>query len=555
MPHPGEEQLLRYSDGELPARATAQVRSHLKACWQCRAALEEIENTVGACVRYRTNVLQRHLPPPPEPWADIRRSFAVIDASLDRPSLADRLARLLAFPVHHARKWVPVAVALMIAWGLFYRYRLTPSVQAAELLQKAIVAADTHPLKTRRLQVRTKTHSFTRLTGPVQASNSGDRETLNSLKTLFHNANYNWDDPLSARSYAAWRDQLSAKRDEVVEGRDSYRIRTGTDSGELMQATLQLRSQDLQPVEGRFEFRNQEWVEITAMSDEVAPSVNALPSAGVPAPPAHRASPDMPAPGVSEPAASLGDELRVLTALHQVGADLGDPLEVSRTGSAITVSGVGIAPERRAQIQQALAALPRVAVRFTDSAPVASPAEQTAPENPAGADNRQLQARIAEQVGGRAHFEQIAADVLDMTEPMMARVYALRALEEKFPAQLEAQLTSSDLESLRQLQREHNSALRQQIAALEKVLKPLVGSSGSSRYAPQPAFNADTWQPATEELFQSARRVEKLLAVMFGASPAGSLDQQQLPAQLASSLAQLRAKVEAYDRLLVRSER
>ena len=86
MPHPSEEQLLRYSDGELPGRNTSQVHSHLKACWQCRTNLEEIDETIGASVRYRTNVLQRHLPAPPAPWVDIYRSFAEIDAALPAPT-------------------------------------------------------------------------------------------------------------------------------------------------------------------------------------------------------------------------------------------------------------------------------------------------------------------------------------------------------------------------------------------------------------------------------------------------------------------------------------
>ena len=30
--------------------------------------LEELQNTVGECVRYRKNILGRHLPPPPAPW-------------------------------------------------------------------------------------------------------------------------------------------------------------------------------------------------------------------------------------------------------------------------------------------------------------------------------------------------------------------------------------------------------------------------------------------------------------------------------------------------------
>jgi anti-sigma factor RsiW len=551
--HPDEEQLLRYSDGELSSRAAGNVNSHLKACWQCRTALEEIETTVGACVRYRTSVLQQHLPAPPAPWTDIYRSFAEIDASLDKPSLADRFTGVLSFPMRHARKWVPVAAALMLATGLFYRYRLMPSVQAAELLNKAILAADAHPAKPHRLQVRTKAHSFTRMSGShaAVASNLSDRETLNSLKTLFQDANYNWDDPLSAKSYAAWRNGLKAKNDEVIETRDSYRVRTATDSGDLMQATLQLRSHDLEPVEGRFEFRNQEWVEITSLPVEPEPSTAALPSAVTPAPETHAAPATIPMAPLGA-AITISGELQVMAALHQIGADLGDPVQVSRSSSEILVSGSGIAAQRRDEIQRALAGLPNVAVRFNDSAPAVTQPALPAPESTTPADNRQLQARIAEQVGGRANYEQLASQVFDMNEPMMSRVYALRSLEQHFPAPLENQLNARDLETLRRLQREHVSALRDQIQALDQALKPVLPGS---RRTPEAAFTNNTWQAATEELFQSARSVEKLLAAMFGASPADSAAQERIPAQLASSLAQFRANVEAYDRLLARSEK
>ncbi len=560
MPHPEEEQLLRYSDGELPARVSSRVRSHLAACWQCRANLEELEQTVGACVRYRATVLERHLPAPPEPWTDIYRSLAEIDASFDRPSFLDRIARILAWPVHYPKKWVPAALALLLVSGLFYRYRLTPSVQAAELLHRAIFAADAHPAKSHLIRIRTKAHSVTRRagSGPAATSNSADRETLNSLKTLFHNANYNWDDPLSARSYSAWRDRLSTKRDQVMEDRDSYRVRTDTESGDLLEATLQLRSQDLEPMEGRFEFRNRDWVEITALAEEVEPAANPLASGNAPtsenrAAPAAEMTPNPVAPIAH--AASSGEELHVLAALHEVGADLGDPLEVSRNGGDILVSGVGIAPERQQEIQQALSSLPNVVVRFTESAPAGVPPQPATPENPASGDIRQLQARIAEQVGGRAHFDELAAQVLDMSEPLMSRAYALRRLVERFPIEVEAQLAPQDLDTLRRLQREHSAALRQQVVELDQALKPALKSvSGSVRGAPGAALSSDAWQPATEELFQSARRVEKLLAVMFGAAPADAAD-QQLPAQLLSSVTQLRAKVEAYDHLLAKTER
>src|ERR1700736_1695440 len=215
MRHPEDEQMLRYADGELPARTAGEVRSHLEACWQCRAQLEELQNTVGECVSYRKNVLQRHLPPAPAPWTDIYQRFSEIDASLVQPSLLDRTVRALQWPMHNARIWAPVAVTLLLVWGLFYRFRITPSVQASELLRKAVIAADTHAVKTRHIEIRTKQHHLTRFTGTNQKlASSGDTDTINSLQTMFRAANYDWDDPLSAKSYQAWRNQLTAKQDQ-----------------------------------------------------------------------------------------------------------------------------------------------------------------------------------------------------------------------------------------------------------------------------------------------------------------------------------------------------
>ncbi len=46
MRHPEDDQILRFADGELPARAARKIRTHLKACWECRAQLQEIEGTI-----------------------------------------------------------------------------------------------------------------------------------------------------------------------------------------------------------------------------------------------------------------------------------------------------------------------------------------------------------------------------------------------------------------------------------------------------------------------------------------------------------------------------
>ncbi len=557
MRHPQDEEMLKYADGELSGRDAGEIRSHLEACWQCRAAFEELQNTVGQCVSYRKNVLQKHLPPP-APWTDIYQRFTEIDESVVRPGFLDRFSQFLQWPIHNAKKWVPVAAALMIVWGLFSRFHKTPSVQAAELLRKAVVAAETRIEKPRRLQIRTRDHRLTRWAGSDRklASTSADADALSSVQALFVAANYDWNNPLSAKSYEAWRGQLRDKQDEVIEDSGSYRVRTDSGSGELAEATLKIRTRDLRPVEGRFEFRDKEWVEITELADDgVPPTEIAASQSRSTTAQAHTApdvTPDSAAPSSSSAFATAGDELRAVAALHQVGADLGDPVEVSRNGADVVVSGVGIDAARQREIQNALNAQPHVVVRFSESAPSNVRPTRSSAETPLSADVQQLQSRIAAQVGGRSNFEQLASQVLDLSEPMMSRAYALRHLAELFPPEVESQLSVQDRQLLRRLQQEHAAALRQQSADLNRMLKPVLPSVSVG--SPGRIISAGPWQPVTEDLFQTARRVEKLLAVMFAAAPGESAD-DLVPAQLQSNLTQLRAKLEGYERLSINTER
>ncbi len=551
MSHPEEEQLLRFADGEPTSRSTSAIRSHLEACWQCRTELEEMQSTVAECIRYRKNVLQRHLPAPPEPWADIYRGFDAIDAGLDRVSFWERVTRILLAPLHNTKRWAPVAVALVVLCVLFYRFRQTPSVQAAELLRKAIAAADARPEAPRRLQIRTRDARLTRVSG------APDTDALRPVQALFQAAHYDWNDPLSAKSYQAWRDGLADKRDEVMEDQDAYSIRTHSGSGELVEATLKIRRQDLRPVEERFEFGNREWVEITELPAESAPDAPpAIAAPGGRAVATSEARTKPPSAAVSPEPATAGDQVRVLVALNRVGADLGDPIEVSRAGGEIVVSGVGVDPRRQQEIRDALRSQPHVAVHFSEAITDKAPPD-TAPQSDsaAAADIELLQARMAEQIGGRGNFVRLSSQVLDLTEPMMSRAYALRRLAEQFPREAESELAAQDRRLLGSLVSEHTSALQRQTAELDRLLRPALGSA---KISPEGAALTSAWQPATEELFQSARRLDKIVAVIFGAA-AGDSSIQPSPTQLMSSLAQLRRSLDSYDRIsrqtLERSEK
>src|SRR5215468_2729163 len=128
--HPDEGLLLRYLDGEAPSRKSREVRRHLEACWDCRAAAEEMEETIAGCVRYRRQVLTAHLPGPPAPWADLSQGFARIDAEMSAGSwgtgLGARLARWLT-PAPPLRWVFSGAAVLAMAFGLYYQFHETPS--------------------------------------------------------------------------------------------------------------------------------------------------------------------------------------------------------------------------------------------------------------------------------------------------------------------------------------------------------------------------------------------------------------------------------------------
>src|SRR5215831_12790267 len=161
--HPDDGMLLRYLDGELPARKVRQVRTHLEACWQCRSSLGELQASIAECVRYRQNVLQQHLPAPPAAWSDLSRGFAEIDALVGVESWTARLGRALKAPLAAppAFRWALSAAAVMlVAAGVYFQFRETPSVQAATLLKRAAAVAETHPAPARAIRVRTRGHQF-----------------------------------------------------------------------------------------------------------------------------------------------------------------------------------------------------------------------------------------------------------------------------------------------------------------------------------------------------------------------------------------------------------
>jgi hypothetical protein len=461
-------------------------------------------------------------------------------------------------------KWVAAFAALAVVAGITFRqWRETPSVQAAALLKRAVAVSEIRPHSGRKVRITTRTGQMTRLIGAATWL-----KPEMELKQMFRAARYDWDDPLSARSYAQWRDHLAAKQDSVntVEDRqaphhNTYEIKTTTEDGDLVAATLNLRMTDFEPIEGRFEFRNRDWVEMTELVDQqtlpattVAGTTGGMPRQ--PGMPPAFIEPSVPPQGEAIPPAGFSAELQVVEALHRVGADLGDPVEIGREGRQVLVSGIGIPPKRQEQLHALLDPMPNVVLRFAEPAlPASAPPIQTEPastHDAAGPEHRQLQARIEERLGGRPQFELFSGQLLDWTDAAMARAYALRRLAQEFGPASERQMSSGDRRALRTLGREHLAAFARESARIEATLRPIL--TGEARVPLGPGgtpVRADpvAWQPAAEELLSTARRAEGLLAVVLGVAP-GDRAADNAPEQLMAALSQLTTNIGQCQRLL-----
>jgi len=531
--------LLRYIDGELPGWKSRQVRRHLQACWQCRGSVEELQGTVAECIRYRKQI-QAYVPPPPKPWMDLSREFARIDASFESEPF---WKRYLGFPMLRQAALGAAVLALLAA--VIYQFQKAPAVEAAVLLKRAVAAEAIRPAAVRAIRIHTASFEFTRTVGARLAAQAPMPAPVESL---FAEARYNAEDPLSARSYRDWHDSLSGERDDPVStvtdpqssAGSCYRIHTAAATGEVAGATLLLSTGDLRPVEGRLEFRDRQWIEFTEIMEP--PAGGGTNTAERVEDPVRPVVPSRPAAVVPGASASISDQIEVLSALHQIGADLGDPVEVTLSGGKVVVGGVGVSPQVQQRIHADLDSMPNVSVQFSEPQALSldrGAGTQSGASAPAGT----LQTRLEDQLGGRAEFQRFSATVLKSNEAVMSRAYALRNLAEKFPVEIESGLSANDRRVLRDMLRDHLSQLSKQTGDVQSLLVPSLAAIGATVQARRPA-EGTVWQSSVEEVLRASQLVEVRLSALLGVTPGQNSTSTQLPSDVLTALAELRAQAD-----------
>jgi hypothetical protein len=261
------------------------------------------------------------------------------------------------------------------------------------------------------------------------------------------------------------------------------------------------------------------------------------------------AVPSRPAAITSRPPASISDELEVLAALHQIGADLGDPIQVALADGKVAVEGAGVAPERRRQIHAMLDANPNVVVKFSEpqssgTVPAADGSAQTAAPPAAP----RLESRLETLAGGHAQWEDFSSALLDGNEAAMARAYALRRLAQQFSPGDSTALSPAERHTLQGLALEHVNAMTGQVEAMYSRLAPMLTGLGAPIPKSVPGAHFANWQSGSEETFQAARREEMLISLLLGVSLGAQ--PASLPADLARTLAEVHADLYECRRVL-----
>jgi hypothetical protein len=523
-PHLSDEDLARFDIGEV----SAFEARHIEACAQCGGRLRDMQSSYAAYRLYRDALKAPLLPPPPKPWQTLDRLIKGAQANAPVPRF-----RWWPVPVLAASAVLAVVIAALVLY--------TPGQTASARANRLLTASAKLPSSPRGL-ISVRAHGRTLVRPAVLSAEvaPGDDPDITRLQVAFARASYDWREPLSARAFQSWRTRLPKKRDSVTvirtaDRRDSYRVRTETDSGVLRTASLTLRSPDLHAVAGDFDFENDGRVE---MAEAPPGGENAL-GPGMPLP---RLSPRAP---VTETPAGPEVTLHVLAALNQIGADVGEPVEIAHDTQhqRVVVHAAGISRERAQQIADVLKPLPRVVLEFNAPGQVVPAAGGVPRERYSASIPAPLRQQFEDRFGGAAHFQEATDRMLEAGASAVAQAHALERLARDFSPSVEAVLAAPDRELLHRLRDNHISEMQNLISRIKNDLEPLLSTQLKAPQSAAPDGAQDmSWQSAVAAIVTQARKTDDALNRLLASSYAQSSADEMLRG-LVAQIAQLDAAV------------
>ena len=224
------------------------------------------------------------------------------------------------------------------------------------------------------------------------------------------------------------------------------------------------------------------------------------------------------------------DTLHVLAALDEIGADAGEPIEVSQDAGhrRVVVRASGLSGERRQQVAQALQPLPRVTVEFEAAVRTPLPTQAAAPQTYSNSIPAPLRQRFEARLGGAVAMQEATDLALDASASTLARVHAMEVLARNFPLETEARLSEPDRRLLARLRHHHTAELEKSLSQIRTSLQPLLEPAGALH--PRPADNErePAWQAGISPLVAAARETDQLLNRLLAGSYSQSPGEEML---------------------------
>jgi hypothetical protein len=223
--------------------------------------------------------------------------------------------------------------------------------------------------------------------------------------------------------------------------------------------------------------------------------------------------------------------VRVFAALHRLGADLGEPIEIAfGSNGTVEVGGASFTPARQAQLREALASEPKVLFRFTNPEANANAHKTTQAPIRFDAARSPLEPTLKDFASGRGGLEPYANQVLDESDAVLERAHALGTLAERFPESRRWELHTAERATLDSLIETHRAAFQEHGGRLVQLVAPVLKALGAP--APTSSQSAGT--------LEAAQRMDRVLSVIFGVAHT-DLTPDQLLAELSNASVELSA--------------
>jgi len=497
--HPSDDQLRSFWTGGLSPEALERLITHVDSCPACESRLAAIEPAFSQYRRSRELVRTR-TPKSGGGETELWKKMEEIEALRVSSRMTWRPAR------QHV--WISGIIAAAIALAVFALPRTGgPELRAESLLKQAANSAR-QTTSGRRLRIRTRNASFYR--PAVLRSALAEKSEEAAIRARFIEARYNWDDPLSPKSYLDWRHNLKRKTSKLSTSRDAagqpeQNIETHTDDGALQDASLTFDAQ-LAPVSGWFRFADQERVEITTEPDSGAESQ--------PVPSPSSAQLVTPLQPGETPEHTAERELEVFLAIDALHTDAGEPIEVSvEPDGSILVTAYRLVPELETELR---ANLERIQGVTLSSAAAESPPAQSFGEP------LDRVTHISQDVSYEAHF--------------------LAELENRFNPDAGAALSSLSKAKLWELRAKHASRMNSDLARLQRKLE-----EQRPGFRPGHADSLDA--PQVQTLANCAATVDRLITQLLAAAE-NDADQGGAWRQLGVDFGRLQSLAGSYSRVL-----